>query len=240
MTPPAIHASGVDWNQVDAVIFDVDGTLFDHLAMRPSMAAALLRHVLTERRGWHDLFVILVFRRIRARLAIVEAADIGRQEFEVTSKSTGASVAEVKEIVARWVYQEPLSIIQRHAFSGTREFLAALKQCGIRTGVFSDYPAEDKLRALGLAVDIVRDATAADIGRLKPNPTGFLKVAELLGVSPSRCLIVGDRDDRDGAAARRGGFAFLRRASGRQGPRRYQFHCYHDLASELQQARPAK
>src|ERR687887_2325564 len=92
MSTRAVQATGIDWNRVDAVIFDVDGTLFDHLAMRPSMAAALLRHVLTQRHGWRDLFVVLVFRRVRGRLAITEAGEIGHREFEITSKSTGVSV----------------------------------------------------------------------------------------------------------------------------------------------------
>jgi len=240
MNTRAIRASGIDWNEFDAVILDVDGTLFDHLAMRPSMAAALLRHVLTQRRGWRDLFVILVFRRARTRLAIAEAGEIGHREFEITSESTGVSIAEVEKIVARWLYQEPLSVMNQHIFPGVDAFLTMLKERGIRTGVFSDYPAEDKLRTLGLSVDVVRDASATDIARLKPNPTGFLKVAELLGVSPSRCLIIGDRDDRDGAAAKRGGFVFLKRTSGRQQSGQYQFNCYHDLARELKNMRPVK
>jgi putative hydrolase of the HAD superfamily len=99
--------------------------------------------------------------------------------------------------------------------------------------VFSDYRAEDKLRALGLSVDVIRDATATDVARLKPNPYGFLRVAELLEVSPSRCLIIGDRDDRDGAAAKRAGFVFLKKTSGRRPPAQYQFNSYHDLVNEL-------
>lgn len=233
MNPRAIRASGIDWNDFDAVILDVDGTLFDHLAMRPSMAAALLRHLLTHKRGWRDVFVIWAFRRVRTRLAIAEAGEIGRREFEITSEATGVSIAEVEKIVARWLYQEPLSVMNRHVFPGVEAFLTMLKERGIRTGVFSDYPAEDKLRALGLSVDVVRDATAADIGRLKPNPAGFLKVAELLGISPSRCLIVGDRDDRDGAAAKRGGFVFLKRVSSRRRAAQYQFSNYHHLVDEL-------
>lgn len=31
MNMSAVRASGIDWNNVDAVIFDVDGTLFDHV-----------------------------------------------------------------------------------------------------------------------------------------------------------------------------------------------------------------
>jgi HAD superfamily hydrolase (TIGR01509 family) len=233
-------ASGIDWNQFDGVILDVDGTLFDHLAMRPAMARMFLRHLLTHRRGWRDLLVVLIFRRVRTQLALAEAGEIGRQDFEIAAQTARVSVAEAEEAVRQWIYQKPLSIIQQYAFSGADRFLALLKQRGLRTGVFSDYPAEDKLKALGLSVDVVRDATAKDIARLKPNPCGFLKVAELLGVSPSRCLIIGDRDDRDGAAAQRGGFAFLKKVSRMRPAQPHHFSSYHDLADELAKLRPAK
>ena len=42
---------------------------------------------------------------------------------------------------------------------------------------------------------------------LKPHPEGYLSAAERLGVAPSACLVIGDRDDADGAAARAAGMA---------------------------------
>jgi HAD superfamily hydrolase (TIGR01549 family) len=46
--------------------------------------------------------------------------------------------------------------------------------------------------------------------RLKPAPDGYLLAAERLGVVPAGCLVIGDRDDTDGEAARRAGMAFRR------------------------------
>jgi len=235
MTAPTVQRTGIEWANIDAVIFDVDGTLFDHLALRPAIAAALIRHALTRRHGWRDLNVIWKFRRLRTRLALAEAEKIGQRDFEAASQATGVRVSEVKQIVTRWLFQEPLSIIRRHAFSGADNFLARLRERGIRTGVFSDYPADDKLKALGLSMEVVRDAGSPEIARLKPNPAGFLKVAELLGVTPSRCLIIGDRDDRDGEAAQRGGFLFLKKISGKRRPASHEFNSYQSLADELKE-----
>ena len=44
--------------------------------------------------------------------------------------------------------------------------------------------------------------------RLKPDPEGYLRAAELLQVAPERCLVIGDRDDADGGAARAANMAF--------------------------------
>jgi len=233
MSESSQHRTGIDWKQIDAVIFDVDGTLFDHLALRPAIASRLIRHALTRRRGWRDLYVVFVFRRLRNRLALAEADGIGRRDFEETAKATGVAVTDVKEIVTRWLFQEPLRIIALHRFPGIDAFVAALRERGIRTGVFSDYPAEDKLKALGVSVEVVRDASQPEIARLKPNPAGFQRVSELLGVSPSRCLIIGDRDDRDGEAARRGGFLFLKKVPAKRSGVSGTFTSYQALADKL-------
>jgi beta-phosphoglucomutase-like phosphatase (HAD superfamily) len=43
---------------------------------------------------------------------------------------------------------------------------------------------------------------------LKPHPEGYVTAAERLGVAPGRCLVVGDRMDVDGEAAKLAGMAF--------------------------------
>jgi HAD superfamily hydrolase (TIGR01549 family) len=233
MSTPKAPSSGIDWSKIDGVIFDVDGTLFDHLAIRPAMAAALLRHVLTSRHGWRDLRVVLKFRRVRMHLALAAAGEIGRREFSDTAQATGVGVGEVRKIVSRWVYEMPLAVIPKYRFRGADEFITLVQQRGIRTGVFSDYPADGKLKALGLTVEVVRDATSTDVARLKPDPAGFLKVAELLAVSPARCLIIGDRDDRDGAAAASGGFVYLKKIAIGGQPQTHQFNDFLDLVGEM-------
>jgi HAD superfamily hydrolase (TIGR01549 family) len=43
---------------------------------------------------------------------------------------------------------------------------------------------------------------------LKPDPEGFLMAAERLGTHQCECLVLGDRPDADGEAARRAGMTF--------------------------------
>ena len=44
--------------------------------------------------------------------------------------------------------------------------------------------------------------------KLKPDPEGYLSAGSRLGIDPGRCLVIGDRDDADGAAARAAGMGF--------------------------------
>lgn len=230
-----IPHTGVDWASIDGVIFDVDGTLFDHRRLRRHMIVRLLKHVLTYRSGWRDVRALSLYRRARERLALAEADGIGRRQFLEVADRTGLSVDAVEAIVTRWIYRAPLAFVARYGAPDASFFLTKLRQRDIRTGIFSDYPADGKLAALGIVADIVRDASVSEIDRFKPQPDGFLRVAELLGVAPARCLIIGDRDDRDGEAARRGGFIFLMKTPTDQPPMPFAFSHYRQLIGELDQ-----
>ncbi len=110
-----------------------------------------------------------------------------------------------------------LKLFRRRALlAEIREFRAK----GGRTALVSDYPAADKLAAMGAAnlFDIVvASGEPGGPGRLKPHPDGLLLAAQRLGVASSTCLVLGDRDDADGEAARRAGMKFLHVAHWRRG-----------------------
>ena len=89
--------------------------------------------------------------------------------------------------------------------------LRAFKAQGGKTALVSDYPARRKLEALnapGLFDVVVASGEENGPRRLKPDPEGYLRAAELLRAEPSRCLVIGDRQDADGAAAHAGKMAF--------------------------------
>ena len=55
---------------------------------------------------------------------------------------------------------------------------------------------------------VVANGEAGGPRWLKPDPDGYLSAAGRLGVAPERCLVLGDRADADGEAARRAGMTF--------------------------------
>jgi len=82
---------------------------------------------------------------------------------------------------------------------------------GGKTALVSDYPARTKLRALGvesLFDTIVANGEPGGPSALKPSPEGYLAAAKRLEIEASHCLVLGDRDDADGEAARRAGMGF--------------------------------
>jgi putative hydrolase of the HAD superfamily len=87
------------------------------------------------------------------------------------------------------------------------ELLAEARRSGLRLGIFSDYPAEAKLNALGISsyFETVVCSRDPQVQRFKPNPKGLQVVAQRLGVDCRRTAYIGDRPEIDGVAAHKAG-----------------------------------
>ncbi len=194
-----------------AVLFDLDGTLYDQTRLRSLMALELcaLPCIL---RSWsgacQTIRVIRSFRAIREDLrdlgcptehALVEL------QYERAGEQAGVDASEVERIITEWMYYRPLKYMKWCRRKGVKTFFEEAGQRGIKIGVFSDFPVKEKLQALGLSnyVQLFLCATDRDINAFKPHPRGFLKACEHWGLRPDEVLYVGDRPEVDakGAAA---------------------------------------
>ena len=70
------------------------------------------------------------------------------------------------------------------------DLLSALDGRGLRIGVFSDYPATDKLEAMGLRgkVSLELDATAESVNAFKPHPRGLEVACQRWNLLPGDVL----------------------------------------------------
>ncbi|MFH1139008.1 MAG: HAD family hydrolase [Pseudomonadota bacterium] len=198
-----------DWPGTRAVIFDVDGTLYDQRRLRIKMALDLARSCLFRPSGWKELLVIRTFRRTRAGLAGGEVQNLAAAQYQACARKLGIAPRQVEHIIEKWMFRAPLRHLGACRRPGVRDFMLLLKARGIKTGVFSDYPAREKLEALDLHPDVVLAATDPEVDRLKPDPKGLILTARRLGIPARECLYIGDRDDLDGAAARSAGMGCL-------------------------------
>lgn len=191
-----------DWDDVGLVVFDVDGTLYCQRRLRALMARDILLDA-ARTRSLDVVVVLRAYRRIRERLAERDLADFDSVLIAETAAATGRSSSRVKTLVAEWIEQRPLRHLSACRYPGVLELFAALRRKGKAVGVFSDYPAAAKLAALGLAADCIVCAGDQGIGALKPNPRGLSAILDTVGVETHRTVMIGDRVDRDGAAAAR-------------------------------------
>ncbi len=205
----------LDWSAIDLVVFDVDGTLYHAGRLRWLMAAWLAVHAL----GQASLAVprrLAAFRHLREALGEAtarawaqeppgRAPDFRVLQYRLAARRSGCSPAEMEALVEDWMEQRPLRLMRACRRRRVVELFDALHRLGKRVAVLSDYPPQAKLQALELEADLVLWAGDACVGRLKPDPRGLQQLMSRAGVAASRTVMIGDRDERDGMAARLAG-----------------------------------
>ena len=93
------------------------------------------------------------------------------------------------------LYREILLEWGIHPLPGVTEWLAELKQHGIRCAIGSSthrLNIDTSLRVLGFEDCFAAIVTAEDVSRGKPDPEVFLTAAERIGIDPSHCVVFED------------------------------------------------
>jgi phosphoglycolate phosphatase len=177
---------------IDAVFFDLDGTLADTC---PDMARTV--NEMRKRRGLAPLTEAHVRPHVsRGARGMILAA------FEVTGEDP-AFAAMRDEFLE--IYGANLCIGTR-LFPGMEALLDRLDRSGIPWGVVTNKferfarPVVEALVGNRAAIIVGGDTCA----RAKPHPDPLLHAARVIGVEPKRALYVGD-DERDVQAARAAG-----------------------------------
>lgn len=201
----------LDWNDIDLVVFDVDGTLYDQRRLQ----LAMLRRLLVaawQTRSLDTILTLRTFRQVREALGNQPGADFMALQYAHTASQRHKTEDAVRALATDWLEKRPLDLLASYRYPHLDTLFAGLRAAGKQIAVFSDYPAKDKLAALGLQAQPIVCATDEGIARLKPDPCGLLAILRQTGVSAARALMVGDRFDRDAAAASRAGVRSLIRA----------------------------
>jgi FMN phosphatase YigB (HAD superfamily) len=204
--------AGFDWAAIDLVVFDVDGTLYRQRSLRLRMALALAWRAVGSR-GRETIRILRAYRRLRESVSATERATPEDALIAATARAAHVGEERVREIVAEWIHIRPLPHLRRRRYDGLPGLFGAIRASGRRIGVLSDYPADAKLAALDLTADHVHGPDSAGFTRLKPSPEGLLALIAEAGASPARTVLIGDRIERDGAAAKRAGAHCLIRSA---------------------------
>jgi FMN phosphatase YigB (HAD superfamily) len=208
MTPTFTLA---DWQNIRLVAFDVDGTLYSQRSLRWRMARDMMIDIAVTR-DLQSTKVVWAYRRIRERLAAEEVVDFESALLAETAKALSSTSPErVRAIVSEWIDTRPLRYLGSCVFSGVPQLFAGLQRAGKKIGIFSDYPATEKLAAMGLVAHHV--VTAGEVGLLKPHAAGLRALMAAAGATGRETVFIGDRADRDGVAGIRAGARVLIRSS---------------------------
>jgi HAD superfamily hydrolase (TIGR01509 family) len=154
-----------------AVLSDMDGVLVD--------SAAVIERTWRGFAARHGLDAEYVLERSHGRRA--------RDLIELV-----APHVDVDAEAARVAQEEVEAASEVRALPGARELTAAVPPGRFAVVTSSTRPlAVARLRAAGLPVPDVL-VTAEDVENGKPDPAGYLRAAELLGVDPAHCIVLED------------------------------------------------
>ncbi|MSQ52977.1 MAG: HAD family hydrolase [Betaproteobacteria bacterium] len=182
---------------IEAVLFDLDGTLAD---TAPDLGAALNRLLIEKGRP------IVTLDRAR-RLASSGARGLIQTGFGITPEHPDYAALQVRFLD---LYETAVCVDTR-LFPGMAELLDQIESRAMVWGIVTNKASRFTLplvAALGVekraACVVSGDATP----RLKPAPDSLLYAAQMIGIVAQNCLYVGD-DLRDIQAARAAGMPVL-------------------------------
>lgn len=146
------------------------------------------------------------FRKTREELREVGFSTehlLSQLQYQKAGERAGVPAGFVEQVVTEWMYQRPLKYLKGCRRRGVETFFDFAHQLGLQIGVFSDYPVQEKLKALGLDrwVKLAFCATDKEVNAFKPHPRGFLLACEYWGFRPEEVLYVGDRPEVDAKGA---------------------------------------
>jgi putative hydrolase of the HAD superfamily len=133
-------------------------------------------------------------------------ADFYETQARFMGEYLGEPAEQIKERVIRLIYRgwEPY-FNKINLFPHARETLDTFRNAGIKLGLLSDFPPENKLINLGIRDYWKTVLCSEELGRLKPDELPFLELARQMESPPEQILYVGNSVSYDIEGAKKAG-----------------------------------
>ncbi len=187
---------------MQGVTFDVDGTLYDSWAQQLRAAPHL----------WRSPRLISAFKRQFETLRGERFDDFQSELIQRIANDLQFDQDLVKEQVEQTIYKDwPATFSEKTPLKELPQLLQAIDTAGIPRAIISDLPSHSKLERMGLSEGWAAVVDCSSLGALKPLSDGLQAASDLMNIPANRLVHIGDREDTDGAMARKLGAGFLMR-----------------------------
>lgn len=168
------------YDEFDAIIFDMDGTLVD--------SGKLHELAWNQCLAYYGIPVDRPLMRSLAGVPTKETVELLIKKFNCTVTATLSEINEYKEAVVRENMHRYVKPTRLHDIA--KQYYGD-KPLAVGTGANTE-EARTILEACGLA-DLIDFVVGADqVSNPKPAPDTFLKCAQLMAVSPEKCVVFED------------------------------------------------
>lgn len=213
---------------IEAVAFDIDGTLYPNFRMYLRSIPFALTH----------LRLMFAYAAVRGEIRHQRPVDDLQQlEAEMLGKRLGVSAERARQRINEEIHGTWESVLDRvPVYPHVRECVSQLKAVGYPVAVTSDFPVERKLDRLGLDDLFECRLWTEESGYLKPHPEPFIQLAACMGHRPEEILYVGNSYEYDVVGARNAGMhaAHLSRRPRQDSVADFTFSDYRDLCRWVQ------
>lgn len=192
--------------EYELIVWDLDGTLYYQSPFRKKMVLVLLKGLLLKPWKWQELYIIWQFRKVREQWDPQDTdLNLTERQYETTASKCYCSPQKVLRVIEYWMMQMPNQYLKAYQDKNAASWIEELMQRGKKVVVWSDYPVEEKLKALDIQVTDFVCSTDNCVGAMKPNSKGLQVIMEKHLISKDKVLMVGDREEKDGMAAQSAG-----------------------------------
>ncbi|MDX9801218.1 MAG: HAD family hydrolase [Spirochaetia bacterium] len=171
-------------HNIEAVVFDVDGTLYPNYKMYIISAFFFVLHPV----------LAPAFRRMRKKIRKMDnSGNFSERQALLLAQEMNITFEKADSLLKKYIYGQFISMFSWiKPYRILEEILYDLKANKLKLGIISDFPVKEKLSFLGLDHYWDEVCSADEMGMLKPAKKVFDIMAGRLGIPPEKIIYVGN------------------------------------------------